>query len=91
MSELRPHLTAFLEFLRYNRNVSPHTVRAYETDLEQLLAHIAATHRRKPSEVTVDRFDTDAVRGFMNELHARGNSPPRRRDDWRRCGRLRAT
>ena len=74
MSELRPHLTAFLEFMRYNRNVSPHTIRAYETDLEQLLAHIAARHRCKPSEVTVDRFDTDAVRGYMSELHERGNS-----------------
>ena len=74
MSELRPHLTAFLEYLRYNRNVSPHTIRAYETDLEQLLAHIAAGDGCKPSAVTVDRFDTDAVRGFLSELHARGNS-----------------
>ena len=74
MSALRPHLTAFLEFLRYNRNVSPHTIRAYESDLEQLLAHIAARHRCKPSEITVDRFDADAVRGFMSELHERGNS-----------------
>ena len=30
-------LRAFLDFLRYNRNVSPHTRRAYETDLTQLL------------------------------------------------------
>ena len=74
MSELRPHLTSFLEYLRYNRNVSPHTIRAYDTDLEQLLTHIAARDRCKPSAVAVDRFDTDAVRGFMSELHARGNS-----------------
>ena len=31
----------FLAFLRYNRNVSPHTLRAYETDLEQFVASIA--------------------------------------------------
>jgi integrase/recombinase XerC len=74
MSELRPHLTAFLEFLRYNRNVSPHTIRAYETDLEQLLTHIAALQACKPSEVTIDRFDTEAVRSFLAELHERGNS-----------------
>jgi integrase/recombinase XerC len=74
MSELRPHLTAFLEFLRYNRNVSPHTIRAYETDLEQLLTHLAARDGVKPSAVIVERFDTDAVRGFLSELHERGNS-----------------
>jgi integrase/recombinase XerC len=74
MSELRAHLTAFLEYLRYNRNVSPHTIRAYETDLEQLLAHMAATARCRPGEVTVERFDTDAVRGFLGQLHERGNS-----------------
>jgi trimethylamine--corrinoid protein Co-methyltransferase len=35
-------LKAFLKFLRLNRNVSPHTVRAYEGDLGQLLDHAAA-------------------------------------------------
>ena len=35
---LRDQIGAFLEFLKYNRNVSPHTLRAYETDLTQLLA-----------------------------------------------------
>jgi len=64
----------FLAFLRYNRNLSPHTLRAYETDLTQCLAHLAARDRVKPSAVTVDRFDTDGIRGFLAELHDRGNS-----------------
>jgi integrase/recombinase XerC len=64
----------FLTFLQYNRNVSPHTLRAYETDLTQFLAHLAARDRVKPSELAVSRFDTDGVRGFLAELHDRGNS-----------------
>ena len=65
---------SFLEFLRYNRNVSPHTLRAYETDLGQLVDHLAARNRCPPSAVTLPRFDVDGVRGFLEELHDRGNS-----------------
>src|SRR5262245_26011198 len=64
----------FLTFLQYNRNVSPHTLRAYETDLTQFLTHLAGRDRVKPSELAVTRFDTDGVRGFLAELHDRGNS-----------------
>jgi len=71
---LREQIGAFLEFLKYNRNVSPHTLRAYETDLTQLLACLAAQDNVKPSQVPVTRFDTDGVRGFLAELHDRGNS-----------------
>jgi integrase/recombinase XerC len=71
---LKDHVTSFLEFLKYNRNVSPHTLRAYETDLMQLLSSLAAQDGVKPSQVPVTRFDTDGVRGFLAELHDRGNS-----------------
>src|SRR5215510_14317627 len=71
---LKDHITAFLEFLKYNRNVSPHTLRAYETDLTQLRTFLATEDGVKPSQVPVTRFDTDGVRGFLAELHDRGNS-----------------
>jgi integrase/recombinase XerC len=71
---LKDQIRAFLEFLRYNRNVSAHTLRAYETDLTQLLASLAAQDDGRPSEVTVARFDTEGVRTFLEELNARGNS-----------------
>jgi integrase/recombinase XerC len=67
-------VSSFLEFLRDNRNVSPHTLRAYETDLGQFVAHLAARDGTAPDALTVDRFDADGVRGFMGELHARGNT-----------------
>lgn len=65
---------AFLEFLRHNRNLSRHTVRAYDTDLGQLLAHLAARQTRKQSELTVAHFDPDGVRGYLEDLHERGIS-----------------
>jgi integrase/recombinase XerC len=67
-------IKSFLSFLQYNRNVSPHTLRAYETDLGQLVDHLAARESCAPSEVPVTRFDVDGVRGFLEELHDRGNS-----------------
>ena len=67
-------IKSFLEFLRFNRNVSPHTLRAYETDLAQLVDHLAGRDRCPPSAVTLARFDVDGVRGFLEELHDRGNS-----------------
>ena len=64
----------FLAFLKLNRNVSPHTLRAYDTDVTQFLAHLSTRHDRPGSEILVAHFDTDGVRGYLGELHDRGNS-----------------
>jgi len=64
----------FLAFLKLNRNVSPHTLRAYDTDVTQLLTHLSGRHERPASELVVAHFDTDGVRGYLGELHDRGNS-----------------
>jgi integrase/recombinase XerC len=71
---LKDQIHSFLEYLRYNRNVSPHTLRAYDTDLQQLLSSLAAQGRLRPSDVPTVRFSTDGVRTFLEELNARGNS-----------------
>jgi len=71
---VKERIRAFLEFLRYNRNVSPHTRAAYDGDLTLWLEYLARRDGVKPSEVLLARFDPDAVRGFLGELHARGNS-----------------
>ena len=71
---LQERITQFLEFLRYNRNVSPHTLRAYETDLQQFVAHLSDRHRTPPAELPLRRFDSEGVRGFLAALHDRGNS-----------------
>jgi integrase/recombinase XerC len=71
---LKTHVRQFLEFLRYNRNVSPHTVRAYDTDLTQFVTSIAASTKTSVPEVPVRAFTTEAVRGFLGALHDRGLS-----------------
>jgi integrase/recombinase XerC len=67
-------VSSFLEFLRHNRHVSPHTLRAYETDLAQFTEHLAARDRVSPDRLPVGRFDVDGVRSFLAALHDRGNS-----------------
>jgi integrase/recombinase XerC len=67
-------LDEFLEFLRLNRNVSAHTVRAYRSDVGQFLAHVAAQlpgGRPGPAASSLDRA---ALRGFVAHIHARGLS-----------------
>lgn len=71
---LREHVHAFLTYLKYNRNVSPHTLRAYETDLRQLVAHLAQREGCRPSQVVVSHLDVDGLRGFFANLHEQGRS-----------------
>jgi integrase/recombinase XerC len=71
---LKEHLKAFLSFLALNRNVSEHTVRAYDSDLTQFLTYIASSSGRKRIDLQPDDLDYQAVRGFLADLHARGNS-----------------
>ncbi|HSK64686.1 MAG TPA: tyrosine recombinase XerC [Pyrinomonadaceae bacterium] len=61
----------FLEHLRYERNVSAHTLRNYSSDLEQFLDHIApvdaATRKRNTPEVT--EIDHLTIREWLAALH----------------------
>ncbi|HYM21786.1 MAG TPA: tyrosine recombinase XerC [Vicinamibacterales bacterium] len=67
-------LKAFLQFLRLNRNVSAHTVRAYESDLSQFLSFVAAGRGVKRSQLEPANLDRGAIRGFLAELHRTGRS-----------------
>jgi integrase/recombinase XerC len=64
-------LGQFLEHLRYERNVSEHTLRNYAIDLGQFLEHLApadpATGERR--EVDVKEIDHITIREWLSELH----------------------
>jgi integrase/recombinase XerC len=66
------HLKAFLEHLALNRNVSAHTVRAYESDLTQFLAHAAVAAGCNVRELAPGQLDRVALRGFLGDLHKQG-------------------
>ena len=48
---MREHLKAFLQYLKLNRHLSPHTVRAYESDVTQYLAFVASENGKKMSQL----------------------------------------
>jgi len=62
----------FLEHLRYERNVSAHTLRNYASDLEQFLNHLAPAdpksgERRLPELKSIDHL---TIREWLSELHS---------------------
>jgi integrase/recombinase XerC len=68
------HLRAFLKHLALNRNVSDHTVRAYESDLSQFLASAAALVHVKRSALQPAHLDRAAIRAFLGDMHKAGQS-----------------
>ena len=68
---LEEYLRQFLEHLRYERNVSAHTLRNYSSDLEQFHQHIApAKVDGKRASVSVKDIDHLTIREWMAALHA---------------------
>ena len=65
---MRGYLQPFLDYLRLNRNLSRHTVRAYESDLAQFLAFAAENLGREP---LVEDFDHRLVRGYLASIYER--------------------
>jgi integrase/recombinase XerC len=71
---LASHVREFVEFLRYNRNASDHTARAYESDLSQFIEHVAASRGERRSALHAVDVTPDAIRVFLGELYRAGNS-----------------
>ena len=66
---MKEALKAFVQHLALNRHLSPHSVRAYTSDVEQYLAHTAAARGAKISALRYPDLDADSVRGFVIELN----------------------
>lgn len=71
---MREHQKEFLAYLKLNRGVSPHTVRAYESDITQYLAWVAADKQRKMSELSPADLDLTSVRSHLAELNKAGKA-----------------
>ncbi len=66
---MREHLRAFLEFLRLNRGASPHTVRAYESDLSQFLSYLPIHTGKPKTDLTPADCTVAAIRGYVAEMY----------------------
>ena len=71
---MRDHLKSFLAYLKHNRHVSPHTLRAYETDVTQYLAWVAADAGKKMSALEPADLDMRSARSHLAQLNQAGKA-----------------
>jgi integrase/recombinase XerC len=71
---VRDHLKAFLAYLKLNRHLSPHTVRAYDVDVTQYLAFVAGETGRKVSQLQPADLDMNSVRVHLAGLNSAGKA-----------------
>jgi integrase/recombinase XerC len=71
---MKDRLRDFLEYLRYNRNASAHTIRAYESDISQYLAWVATACQRPVNELTPVDLAASTVRTHVAELGRQGEA-----------------
>ena len=73
---MRKLIDRYLEHLLEERNLSPHTLRAYGRDLDQFLYFLARDFlAKKPSEVRAGEVDALAVRSFLAWMSRREVGP----------------
>jgi len=67
-------VTDYLEYLRYQRNASDHTLRNYASDLGQFLDYLCHTPAGDPRpEPELHQLDNLTIREFLGALYQRGN------------------
>lgn len=71
---MRDHLKSFLAYLELNRHVSPHTVRAYDSDVTQYLASVAGETGKKMSALGPADLDMTSVRAHIADLNKSGKA-----------------
>ena len=71
---MQNHIDEFIRHLKYERNLSEHTLRNYESDLVQFHDHIAPPDKEgKRRSVDVSGIDNLTIRDFMAGLYEKNN------------------
>jgi integrase/recombinase XerC len=63
----RDLLTQYLAYLAHERRLSPHTLGAYERDIDALI--------ERAGEMPLDKLRVHEIRRFVSQLHAKGLDP----------------
>ena len=63
-------LTQFLDHLRYERNVSAHTLRNYESDLQQFFDYLAPERHQEEVAPEITQIDHLTIREWLSTLHS---------------------
>ncbi len=71
---LTSSIEKFLEYLRYQRNASPHTLRNYESDLQQFYSFLTTTPdgEQRPAP-GLEQIDNLTIREFLGSLYQKHN------------------
>jgi integrase/recombinase XerC len=71
---LKGLIREFVEYLRFNRNASDHTARAYESDLTQFLDQTATARALPRPALRAADLSSDAIRAFLGQLYRTGHT-----------------
>ena len=71
---MKERVNEFLEHLLLNENASAHTVRAYESDLQQFVTFVGRASGRRRIDLTADDVTHLNIRAFLGDLQKRGIS-----------------
>ena len=75
---LRQHLDKFVRYLRYERNVSPNTLRSYRSDLEQFLQYLTPPEGSPPRLEEIDHLLIREFIGYLHDQHREKTSIARK-------------
>lgn len=66
---MQKYIDDFMQHLKYERNLSTHTLRNYESDLGQFYDHVAPPGEKGRREVELQAIDNLTIRDFMATLY----------------------
>ena len=67
---MKGHVEAFLDYLRYEKNYSPHTLKSYGRDLEEFTRYLEPGTAGK---IALEALDHITIRDFLGHLVGKGN------------------